>query len=399
MRTLSLSLAIGTAALVALMGLVARGGDGEPASGATVEFQLTDAEIPIQSLLQAVVEATDLHLMWDPKNREIRGGSIPGPVAIHISRADLMGWLRSVLIPHDLVIVPLGPRSADRWYVADARATTAVLRLRPRYVQVTDRNVDELESQDGVYVTTTFLLHHVTELHSLRNALQRIVTPQNIGSAQEVPAANSIIVTDFAPNVAAIYRLVQALDVPDAARAAADDDPRTLHTLRLANADAVKTASILVPLIGANRPRAWERPVPKDAPIEKSPEDEGPRIYAQPRLNQLIVSATAAEFERIRPLVGAMDAPSPDVAVPETTVEVIRLENARAEDVAMALGNLLASSRSAWAREAGIVPSVVPFAATDAVLVQGSADAVARLRRLVAELDRPRPTARSEGGG
>ena len=59
-------------------------------------------------------------------------------------------------------------------------------------------------------------MEHMQDLRNARNALTRIVTGQNIGNVTEVPSAKTFVVTDFAPNVVAIYRLLKQMDVPSA---------------------------------------------------------------------------------------------------------------------------------------------------------------------------------------
>ena len=75
-----------------------------------------------------------------------------------------------------------------------------------------------LVTQDGLFVTTMIRVKNMDNLRDARTALQRMITQNNIGSVQELPAARAFLVTDFAPNVVAIYRTIRRMDVLPEAR-------------------------------------------------------------------------------------------------------------------------------------------------------------------------------------
>ena len=218
----------------------------------------------------------------------------------------------------------------------DARQTAAIVKLKPKYVDLTEANLDMYESQDGMFLTTTIKVENMTNLRDARNALNRIVSGQNIGNVTEVPAARSFVVTDFAPNVVAIYRLLKEMDVQPEGKVVKS----AYIQLEYATADEIEP--VLQDLF-TGREAVSRGPRPgggnqASADIEADPE---PRIISDFRTNQLIIYATADDIAEIKEVVAKLDIA---VFLPNTWVHVIPLKNLDAQETAEVLQSLIEQS-------------------------------------------------------
>jgi type II secretory pathway component GspD/PulD (secretin) len=292
-------------ALVAVLAPIPGSSGALAGEGEEVVLSFAEGDIPLESVLEAFRDTAGLPLFWSRQARTIVGAQIAGPLEIRAPREEVLDHLRALLVPYELVVIPLGPGPAPRLFVADARAGTAILKLKAEPVVVTARNVEALAAQDGRFVTTALRAEHLASLRDARNAMQRLVTGQNIGSVTEVPEARSLIVTDFAPNVAAIYRLLRAMDVPPESAPVA-----WVQVIELEHAEADVVADALVAIFQANAPAPWKRAAPGPAWPEGA--DTGLRIFADPRLNQLLVRGTPAQLEAVQGVLERMDRPLPE---------------------------------------------------------------------------------------
>jgi type II secretory pathway component GspD/PulD (secretin) len=193
----------------------------------------------------------------------------------------------------------MGASGGGFWYATDARvlASQFILRTKPTWVVVTEGNVAELEGRDGWFVATVIPVENLESLRDARTAMQRIVSANNIGMVQEVPAARAFVVADFAPNVAAVWRLVKQMDVPTRTPGLRIESFRLAH----ARAGAVKAL-----LDGLYPPRV-QVPMPQQAGVEASL--GGPYVMADEPTNQVFARASAPDLTAIRAVIEALDVP------------------------------------------------------------------------------------------
>jgi type II secretory pathway component GspD/PulD (secretin) len=260
-----------------------------------------DEGVDIATLLRNLNVVMRTPIVWQDRDKSIEGRKIIGPRTIKAPPGKILDSVRALLTFYDLVMVPLGPKGYETYVVLDARQTMSVLRLKCQYVDVSDSNVDELASQDGLYVSANIRVQNMENLRDARNALSRMVTQQNIGSVTEVPDARAFLVTDFAPNVAAIYRAVRAMDVvPTGAKT-------ETGFFELRHAHAVNVARILQELFGEKKAAT---PVPPNPQMQfgeaRTPEM---RFAADPESNQVVVIAPAIRIAEMRVVVEKLDRP------------------------------------------------------------------------------------------
>ena len=241
-------------------------------------------------------------------------------------------YKRQILTFEEIVLIPIGPPGYVIYVAMDARtlASQFILRNKPLYVQMDDVNVKDYENQDGLFIAATIKVQNMDNLRDARQALQRLITQNNIGSVQEVPAARAFVVADFAPNVAAIYHLIKEMDVQPAGKKLR----QVFIPLKYALAEDIEP--ILVDLF-TGKQRLSSPGAPGSAPGGDIIDPE-PRIRSDPRSNQLIVYATEDDLKEILALIDHLDT---QLIYVNQFVHVIRLKNLEAVATAQVLTSLI----------------------------------------------------------
>ena len=190
-----------------------------------------------------------------------------------------------------------------------------------------------------------------------------------------MPAAKAFVVTDFAPNVVAIYRLLKAMDKPQP-----KPSTTTGKTIAVAleHADATDLAGTLTRHFGVAPPAPQRRP---QAPMASR--IAAPRITADARTNQILVTGDDAQIEAVKSAITMLDLPVP---VPSVSATLIRLKHIEAGRAASTLMSLAHGSSFLWSAS-GVKPAVVAHSETNALLVSAAKPDLAQIKQLVAEMD------------
>ncbi len=294
-------------------------------------------EISIEDFLKAVGRTAPgkAPIVWDPSLKQIKEKKILGSTNLRAPPDKIFEIVRALLTFYELAMVPVGPRGYEVYLVMDARAQGAILKLKPRTIDLTDENLNDYENQDGLFVSATIRVENMTNLRDARQALSRIVTQQNIGNVTEVPASRSFVVTDFAPNVVAIYRLLKQLDVKPLGRTL------TSAYVQLVHASADEVEPILSDLFTGRERVALGRqnqPQPQGGSTSDIDEDPEPRIISDLRTNTLIIYATQDDIAEIEEVIAHLDVP---VVLTTSRVHVWPLKNLEAEETAQVLQSLI----------------------------------------------------------
>lgn len=299
---------------------------------ATIAIQ---EELPIEEFLRAIgPHVGGKPIVWNPNEKQIKEKKIIGSLNIQAPPDKLFDLVRALLTFYELAMVPVGPEGYEVYLVMDARQQGAIVKLKPRTIDLTDTNLNQYESQDGLFVSATIRVENMTNLRDARSALQRIVT-QNIGNVTEVPASRSFAVTDFAPNVVAIYKLLKQLDVKPEGKVVSSE----YVTLKFASADEIEP--ILTDLFTGRERVSVNRvnqPQPQGGGGADVDEDPEPRIISDIRTNQLIIYATQDDIKEIKEVIEHLDVP---VFILNSRVHVIKLKNLEAEETAQVLQTLI----------------------------------------------------------
>jgi general secretion pathway protein D len=291
-------------------------------------------ETAIEDFLKAVGKKVGgKPIVWDPSTKLIKDKKIIGSLDLKAPPSQLFDLVRALLTFYDLAMVPIGPQGYEVYLVMDAKQQGAIVKLKPRTIDLNEGNLALYESQDGLFVSTNIRVENMTSLRDARTALTKITT-QNLGNVTEVPASRSFVVTDFAPNVVAIWRLLKQLDIKPTGRVV------TSAYVKLEHALADEIEPILTDLftgrerVALNRPNQGQ-PQGGGTDVEEDPE---PRIIPDVRTNQLIIYGTQDDIKAIQEVVAHLDVP---VYIVNSRVHVVQLKNLEAEDTAAVLQQLI----------------------------------------------------------
>ncbi len=202
-------------------------------------------------------------------------------------------------------------------------------------------------------------------------------TRQNL-SVHVDPVTRTIVVSGAPGSVQTAERIHQELDIePPAA------EPRLTHVFQMADAAQVERLVRLVEPLYQAQVSGDRRLEPADA-----------RIVADAETRSLIVTGRQAHVDVIRALVEQLG--TPGTAAASRELAVIDLEHSGVEETLAALRGLIDERTSrrdaAWTP----APAVIPDAARNRLLVNGTATQLEEIRRIVGELDRAPATARRE---
>lgn len=262
--------------------------------------------MPMSRFLQLLGSTLRIRLVWDETNKSVRDGNISANAfPIQGTFAQVLDEARALLLTRDLLMWRLAERDTHLWTVADIQGSRLGIRAVAEQVVVDADNVGTLAGQHGRYVATTIELAPGVDIRAMRNALQRHLTGQNLGSITEIPDANRFVVLDFAPVVAEIWRLVRMFNVATERATAARGETRAV---RLEHAPASEAAAVLNSHF-AQRPPLPGQPGRQPDPGLGSSSNEMPRITADPRTNQLLVTGTAGAIDEVLRIVRLLDIP------------------------------------------------------------------------------------------
>jgi hypothetical protein len=243
-----------------------------------VEIDLSGS-LTIDAFLRSLSPIVDQPIVWDPKDKAFQR-EILGPRKVKAPRSRLFDVVQGILGASDCLLIPLGPTDYPTYFAVDLEQTRNILKLHPVPIDLNDGNVGDYEKKEGMFVTATVVVQNLPDLRDVRGAVQRLLTLPNIGNAQEVADAHALVVTDFAPIVCAVYRVVRKLDVAP-----------TYRRIPLQNAVAGKLADLLRDQFVPRGPIA--------GPDGSLRADDRYRVGADERTNSLLLSGPNAWVDRV----------------------------------------------------------------------------------------------------
>jgi len=219
----------------------------------------------------------------------------------------------------------------------------------------------------------------ITQIIALERAnpdeVKRVLDPiiPKTSSVLSYPPAGILIITDYLSNIRRLQEIIKALDVTGAGE--------QITYLPLQNASASEVAKSLTNVFQQRRSTL--------TPI---------RMVADSRTNSMIIFASVAETENVRKLVAMMDK---DVPRGESNIQVYRLQNSIAEDLAKVLNNIIkettATIGGAAVAQKVVTPvvsrnvQIVPDKATNTLVIMAEREDYKVLENIIKQLDVPRP--------
>jgi len=221
----------------------------------------------------------------------------------------------------------------------------------------------------------------VTQIIALERAnpdeVKRVLDPiiPRTSSVLSYPPSGILIITDYLSNIRRLQEIVKALDVEGAGE--------QITYLPLQNASASEVAKSLSSVFQQRRPNVM--------PI---------KMVADPRTNSMIILASVGDTENVRKLVAMMDK---DVPRGESNIQVFRLQNSIAEDLAKVLNNIIKDTNAAaGAAGAAVMPKIgaavvsknvqiVPDKATNTLIIMAEREDYKVLENIIKQLDVAKP--------
>jgi general secretion pathway protein D len=255
----------------------------------TVTLNFVNADI--QAVVKAVAEMTGRNFLIDPRVQGTVNIIAPKPVPRSMVFPILLSALRVqgfAAVGGDLGYINVVPE-------ADAKFYETVRAARARGDQI---------------VTEVFRLQFESA-QQLVATLRPLVTPNNVINA--FPASNSIVITDYASNLARIRKVIASVDQPQ---------PGQVATIKLRYAAAVDVGQAVQRLMPELAQPAGPGAAPRVA------------LSVDARTNSLLVRADNPTLaKRIQQLAESMDLPT----AAGGSIRVVYLKNAQADRLAEAL--------------------------------------------------------------
>ena len=272
----------------------------EPA-GDTVTLNFVNADI--DAVVKAVADITGRTFIVDPR--------VKGTVNIVSTRP----------VPRSIVYPTL--LSALRMQGVTAVEAEGVVKIVPEAdaKQQGGPVVQGLVGTRGDRLVTQVITLRNESAQQLVNVLRPLISPNNTIAAY--PAANALVITDYAENLARISRIVASLDQPQG-------EPMVVP---VRNASALDIANLVSRFLGESTGPGT--PGPAGAPATEP--QQRVTLLADPRSNSILVrSDSASRAARVRQLIEQLDTPQR----PGSSVFIVYLRNADAARVAETLRGL-----------------------------------------------------------
>jgi general secretion pathway protein D len=222
----------------------------------------------------------------------------------------------------------------------------------------------------------------ITQIVSLERAnpdeIKRVLDPiiSKSSSVLAYPPAGILVITDYLSNIKRLQEIILALDVEGAGD--------QISYIPLQNSSASEVVKSLTSIFQQRR---------ANTAIIK--------FVADSRTNSIILLASGADTESVRKLVTFMDK---DVPRGESNIQVYRLQNSNAEDLAKVLNSIIKDSGSAATAASGAAAvqkafapvvsknvQVVPDKATNTLVIMAEREDYKILESIIKQLDVPRP--------
>ena len=220
----------------------------------------------------------------------------------------------------------------------------------------------------------------VTQIITLERAnpdeIKRVLDPiiSKSSSVLSYPPAGILVITDYLSNIKRLQEIILALDVEGAGD--------QITYIPLQNASASEVVKSLTTIFQQRRVTA--------TPV---------KIVPDSRTNSIIILASVADTENVRKLVAFMDK---DVPRGESNIQVYRLQNSIAEDLAKVLNNIVKDTGAAASAAGGAAAQkvmapvvsknvlVIADKATNTLVVMAEREDYKVLENVIKQLDVPR---------
>ena len=330
-----------------------------PSNRVTLDFK----EIELADLIHTISELTGRNFLYD---ETVRGkATIVSPEGMTLDEAYQL--FLSVLNLKGFTVVPSGKvnKIVPLKSAKEANLPLVTDGARPSEQFVT--RLVRLENLDASTIADT--------------VLKPLSSPTS--NIMVYSPTNTLIITDSAVSIERMVQLIRELDAPGSSQ--------TLTVIPLKYAGAEDTAKIVNDMLGASG-AAGRRGARGAAAAQDA--SAGVKIVALPRTNSLVVLGSADELVSIRELIAMVDQ---DLGGERANINVYRLENASADDLAKTLNEILTGIRNETRTATGEQGQVRPAAAgpvtitadkpTNSLIINAKTEDYATIKGIIEKLD------------
>ncbi|WP_372369556.1 secretin N-terminal domain-containing protein [Candidatus Uabimicrobium sp. HlEnr_7] len=188
----------------------------------------------------------------------------------------------SILESYGLTLVKVGSGASEVYKLIEASAASS----KP----IALYSIDDLEKMgDGdYYVSQLIVIKYLKASHIINSIRQAKLFDSKSGSIVEIKGANSIIISDFVPNVKRIVKIIRMLDKPPPVI--------TMAFIKLRYADAAAVSQKINQLLQNRARERSEYNVPETI-----------TVIPDNRTNSLTIRGTDADIEEIKKIVSKYD--------------------------------------------------------------------------------------------
>ena len=325
-------------------------------------------DMPLDGFLELISRSTGRPVLFDPNGQRIRNQTMGVTISMEVPKEQLFDTFRAILTFYELTLIPVGPSGYETYFAIDSRSTNNFIKNKAIFVEADA--LPTYAGKDGLYISSFIPIEHVENLTTLRTALSTMVSPAGIGRVHEVPGVG-ILVMDFAPTVAAMQRIIRAMDLPGG-------QAQVLESIELTYANAKEVAETVQDLY-------LEVPAPAEPAAARRGirlPDPMPRVVPFRSRNAVLVRATRRQLESIRGLVTKLD----QKANQRGAFEMVKLSHVNAADLANVLTvTLMGPATMDWPCR------IVPEQHTNSLLLNGDHNAIGAMKELIKLIDVPAP--------
>jgi len=330
-----------------------------------VSFNFVDVDL--SAVVKFISEVTGKNFVFDDKVK----GTITIIAPSKLSVNDAFNLFSSVLELKGFTIVPSGKIYKIVPISQAKQSSTEIVK-------------EGKASVSDAYITRLIQLKSISSANAM-NFLQPLISRD--GYISSFGPGNMLMVVDAANNIEKVLEILDTIDKPGI------EEPE-LILLKYANAEDV--AKIVSEALGVSRASASRMPRPVAAAGAVSVEDTKTNVFADNRLNAIVLVADKQEKEAIKRMIALLDIPLPEAT---SKINVYFLEYADATELSKTLEGMI-TGISPQAK-AGAQPAKTPFEpggkititadkSTNSLVIVASPADYQNLMQVIKQLDRRR---------
>lgn len=183
----------------------------EAPTGEMVELKSPPGGMPFLELVALVSEKTGAVIAYDSNtNQRLKSSRFESVGTWRVQSSRLIDALRSILATSNQVIMPMSLGGDGAGYMIYDQ-NNPLMKMGVEWVP--ESRVLGYEHADGKYIVTVLRVRDIVDTGRLRQALTSQTTQTAaLGRIQDVPGGRGIVVSDFAPVVAAMKRIVDEVN-------------------------------------------------------------------------------------------------------------------------------------------------------------------------------------------